>query len=477
MAGDEHEYIYKPQGETLERYILSREQRTFIMGPLGSGKTNASCWKAFRIMCEQEPDADGVRRSRGGAVRNTYPDLAGTTIKDWLDMFEDLGKYVAGAMEPPTHYLDFDLDDGTRVEAEMVFIALDRPQHERKLRGLQLTFAWVNETKEIPFSLVSMLDLRVGRYPKDVAPTWYGIFGDTNAPDNDHWYYRMAEEDKPEGYCFLRQPGGVIKVGERWVENPDAENIANLPPGYYAKGMQGKKEDWIRVNLGNEYGFVMDGKAVHPAYVDSLHCAAFEVPRTLPLFIGMDFGLTPAATFGFRKPMGGWRVRSEVVATDMGAKSFAHEVKLHIAQMYPENPIGGISGDPAGDQRWQGDEDQTPFKILRAAGLEAKPGPTNEFALRVESVDTALGRLIDGEPGLLVHPDCRILRKALAGGYCYRRLAVAGDARFTDKPDKNQYSHVAESLQYLLTGAGEHRAIVARPRNPGRARPSRAITD
>lgn len=477
MSGPDVEYVYKPQGDTLEAYILSREQRTFIMGPLGSGKTNASCWKAFRLMCEQEPDADGVRRSRGAAVRNTYPDLAGTTIKDWLDMFEDLGRYVAGGMEPPTHYLDFDLEDGTRVEAEMVFIALDRPQHERKLRGLQLTFAWVNETKEIPFSLVSMLDLRVGRYPKAVPPTWYGIFGDTNAPDNDHWYYRMAEEDKPEGYRFLRQPGGVIKAGDRWVENPDAENLGNLPPGYYTKGMQGKKEDWIRVNLGNEYGFVMDGKRVHDGYVDSLHCAAFDVPRTAPLFIGMDFGLTPAASFGFRKPMGGWRIRSEVVATDMGTKKFAHEVKLHIAHLYPDNPIGGIFGDPAGDQRWQGDDDMTPFKILRAAGLDARPAPTNEFALRVEAVDTAMGRLIDGEPGLLVHPDCRVLRKALAGGYCYRRLAVAGDARFTDKPDKNSYSHVAESLQYLLTGAGEHKAIIARPRNTARSRPTRAITD
>ena len=35
----EIEYAYKPQGPTLERYLLSKEQRTIITGPLGSSKT------------------------------------------------------------------------------------------------------------------------------------------------------------------------------------------------------------------------------------------------------------------------------------------------------------------------------------------------------------------------------------------------------------------------------------------------------
>ncbi|KAG0905303.1 hypothetical protein G6F32_017184 [Rhizopus arrhizus] len=83
-----------------------------------------------------------------------------TTTKDWLEMFGDLGRWVAGGLEPPTHYLSFDLDDGTSVEAELVFIALDRPEHERKLRGLQLTFAWLTEVKELVKAIVDMLDVR-----------------------------------------------------------------------------------------------------------------------------------------------------------------------------------------------------------------------------------------------------------------------------------------------------------------------------
>ncbi len=52
---------------------------------------------------------------------------------------------------------------------------------------------------------------------------------------------------------------------------------------------------------------------------------------------------------------------------------------------------------------------------------------------------------------MLVHSDCKTFRKALAGGYCYRRLAVSGE-RFADAPVKNMFSHVAEAAQYLLVG-------------------------
>src|SRR4051812_49530909 len=116
------EFSYEPQGPTLEQYILSEAQRTFICGPLGSSKTNASCWKTFRIMIAQAPDRNGVRKTRLAAIRNTYPDLMGTTAKDWLEMFEPLGKFVGPGLEPPTHKLRFDLPDGPRGESELNFL-------------------------------------------------------------------------------------------------------------------------------------------------------------------------------------------------------------------------------------------------------------------------------------------------------------------------------------------------------------------
>lgn len=458
------EYAYKPQGPVLEEYILSESQRTMIMGPLGSGKTNASCWKGFRIICAQDPDSQGIRKSRGVAIRNTYPDLFGTTIKDWLDMFEPLGKFKQGGMEPPTHHLLFKLDDGTTVDAEMVFLALDREDHIKKLRGLQATFGWLNEVKELSFSVIQMLDLRMGRYPKDVRPTWYGIFGDTNAPDTDHFYYRMAEEVKPEGWKFLKQPGGVKRknIQAPWEVNPDAENIKNLPLNYYANGVQGKSDAWVTVNLANEYGYVSDGKPVYPDYHDPTHCREFELVEGLPIHIGLDFGLTPAAQIGQQMVNGQWRIRHELVTTDTGVIRFANELKRFIATKLRGFVIATITGDPAGDQRQAGDnEERTVFQLLDANGIKAVPAPfNNDFTIRTEAVATPLRRMIDGEPGFLLHPDCKVTRKGMQGGYKFRRVKVSGDERYMDMPVKNDCSHPCEAGQYLLLGAGEGVAVV-----------------
>lgn len=458
------DFLYKPQGDTLEKYILSDMQRTMLMGPLGSGKTNASCWKGFRIICAQEPDSNGVRKSRGIAVRNTYPDLFGTTIKDWLDCFEDLGKFSKGGMEPPTHHLKFKLEDGTSVDAETVFLALDREDHVKKLRGFQGTWGWLNEVKEIPFAVVEMLDLRMGRYPKDVDPTWYGIFGDTNAPDTDHWYYRLAEELRPAGWLFLRQPGGLIRKNPQapWLPNPRAENVQNLPRNYYANGAQGKTDDWILVNLANEYGYVSDGKPIYPDYVDSVHCRAFELVPGLPIHIGLDFGLTPAAQFGQRLINGQWRVRYELVTEDTGVIRFAGQLKNFIKEKLSGFPIGSITGDPAGDQRQAGDsEERTVFQLLAANGIVATPAPfNNDFAIRTEAVNAPLRRMIDGDPGFLLHPDCKVTRKGMQGAYKFRRLKVAGDERYEDKPVKNSNSHPCEAGQYMMLGAGEGDTVI-----------------
>jgi hypothetical protein len=118
-----------------------------------------------------------------------------------------------------------------------------------------------------------------------------------------------------------------------------------------------------------------------------------------------------------------------------------------------------IYGDPAGDFRSQTDE-RTPFQIMRQAGLKAVPAPSNDVALRIEAVDVALCRLLDGKPGFLIDKQCINLKKGFNGGYHYRRIQTSGD-RYDEKPNKNRYSHVHDALQYLMIGAGEGRSILA----------------
>jgi hypothetical protein len=58
------------------------------------------------------------------------------------------------------------LPDGTSVHIEWLFRALDRPNDVKKLLSLELTGGWINECREMPRSVVDMLQGRVGRYPR-----------------------------------------------------------------------------------------------------------------------------------------------------------------------------------------------------------------------------------------------------------------------------------------------------------------------
>ncbi len=184
------EFRMGASGPVLREYMASRDPVTFIRGPLGSGKTYGSCQRLFTQICEQKPTPDGTRKSRWIAVRNTYPDLQGTTIKDWMELFGDpeLGKFTNDY--PPTHRLAFEMEDGTKVKAEVLFMALDRPDSVRKLRGIQATGFWLNEVKELDWAIVQMCDLRHGRYPSkaEVQGYWHGMIGDTNSTDDMPWY-------------------------------------------------------------------------------------------------------------------------------------------------------------------------------------------------------------------------------------------------------------------------------------------------
>lgn len=451
------EFRYKPQGRTLERFHQSPAAVRFIRGPLGSGKTNACIAEAFMRICRQEPNQYGMRRSRVAITRNTYPDLEETTIRDWLEVVpERLGKMVRG--HPPEHQLRFALPDGTKVHADAVFIALDRPDHVKKLRGFQATFGWMNEAKEMPRAVFDMLDARVGRYPRkaDGGATFAGVIGDYNAPDTDHWLYtleQMAAAGELPDYEFFAQPGGVLRDGEGWRVNERAENIHNLPDNYYQRLIQGRDADWIRVNLANEFGAVYDGKPVHPDYSTQLHEGSVEVRRGRPAVVGMDFGLTPAAVFLQEQEFGRWIAFDEIVLEDADAADLAGEIKRRMAD-YPGLQWDFI-GDPAGDERSQGDREQTVFRVLRANGIPARPAPTNDPVARRGAMAGVLKRLRGGKPCLTVGPKCAVLRKGMAGGFQYKRVQVGGSERYRDKPDKNRFSHVVEAAEYGLLGSGE----------------------
>lgn len=451
---------------TLKLFHRSNSFYRGILGPVGSGKSTGCCFELFRRASEQAPSpVDHIRKTRFAIIRNTYRELADTTCKTWLDWFPEniFGKFSKTDMQHNIRFED--------IQCEVLFRALDRPDHIKKLLSLELTGAWVNEAKEVPKSIIDTLGDRVGRYPsmRDGGCTWSGVIMDTNPPDDDHWWFKLAEEqsEKLAEWEFFRQPGGLIEREGKFYANSLAENVENLPPDYYIRRVEGKKLDHVKVYYCAQYGFTQDGKPVIPEYSDALHCSVepLNPVKGVPIRVGIDWGLTPAAIFGQRLVNGRWIWFDELVTEHMGAQRFGELFARHVNDKYRGFTFESPYGDPAGDQQAQTDE-STPFQIFNAAvdnagiKLRAIPAPTNDPAIRHGSLGACLSRIIDGKPGLIISPTCKILRKGLAGGYCYKRLQVAGDDKYHDKPDKNKFSHPVEAGEYMLIGAGEGQNLI-----------------
>jgi len=451
-----------------------------IRGPVGSGKSVGCSVEVFRRACMQEQNKDGIRQSRWAIIRNTNPQLRTTTIKTWLDWFpeNDWGKFTWSV--PYTHHIkkgDLDL--------EVIFLALDRPEDVKKLLSLELTGIWINEARELPKSIIDACTMRVGRYPsmREGGPSWSGVIADTNAPEEDHWWsimsgeapvpdYINAEEAKmlvkPDNWLFFTQPPGMVEKRDEdgnvdeYLPNKDAENSKNMLDTYYKNLINGKSKSWIDVYVMNRLGAIQDGKPIYNMFVRDTHVAQEEIPVAagMPVFCGLDFGLTPAAIFG-QKVRGRWLVLQEIVAFDMGIVRFSEILRQEIATRYGACEVN-IYGDPSGDFRAQTDE-STPFQVLRGAGLMARPAPSNDVSLRIEAVAAPLNRMVDGHPGFMIDQRCKETIKGFEGGYQYRRIQVSGE-RYDDKPDKNRFSHIHDALQYLMLGAGEGREVLGNSR-------------
>lgn len=437
-----------------------------IKGPVGSGKSVMCAMELFSRSLEQSPDANGIRKTRHVIIRNTFPQLISTSLKtvmDWIP--EGVAHYSMSS--PVSGVIDLPLSDGTRVYSEWLFIACDVEADIARLKSLEVTMVWINEASEIARSVLDQATVRVGRYPSkdDGGATFHGVIFDTNPPDDTHWVYELGEVKKPDEFVLFNQPPALIRVVSKdkhitYIpndgKNPQcsepAENIEHLTDGfnYYLKGVNsGKDEEWIKVFILGQYGSTMTGRPVFPEFNDSLHSAKEPLTpyKGLPLLLGWDFGLNASCVFCQLTPKGCLNVIDELTSESMGIQRFVRDmVKPKIKNEYPEMKLLGV-GDPAGGQRSQTTE-QTCLQILAEEGFDVEPASTNEFVARREAVSHYLTRLTDGAAGFQLSPKCTVLRKGMLGKYCYRRMKIAGSERYTDRPEKNIFSHLQDALQY-----------------------------
>jgi hypothetical protein len=280
-------YVAPP---TVSRFLDSNARFRCIRGPFGSGKSTGCLFELLIRALGQEPSSkDKLRKTRFAIIRNTYRELEDTTRKT----FEKWMPLELGNWRESDFAFDFEFND---VRCEVMFRALDRPQHIKKLLSLDLTGAYVNEIREIPKHIIDALDGRIGRYPAmdEGGPTWKGIWSDSNPWNVGHWLDE-TEKKKLPGRAFFRQPGG---------REPDAENVANLPEGYYTDLCVGKDQEWIdsyvdgkdpKAAVGSIYGDLVTAMEEAQAICEFDHGAD-------GVFTSWDLGRADATAIWF------WRV-------------------------------------------------------------------------------------------------------------------------------------------------------------------------
>jgi hypothetical protein len=224
------------------------------------------------------------------------------------------------------------------------------------------------------------------------------------------------------------------------------------------------------------------GKPVYPEFRDHIHVARQPLPyapnRTI--IRGWDIpgplacvwlqlypidGASPAPV-GVVKP--GSQFRLHILAelyAELPVSEFARQVKSLSTTMFPQATSFLDWSDPQAWAASGANDKRTCAQIIREeTGILLNPGPV-DLVSRTEPVRQWLGRLVPtanpSEPpgALLLDPSCSMLRAAFKGGYRYEEIQASG--RFKEVPEKNEYSHVMNALEYAVARLSESEAFMA----------------
>ena len=474
MASVSVPYVASPTGE---QFHNSRAKTRGVMGPVGSGKSTMSIIELIKLARLQWPDKWGHRTSRWLIVRETYPQLRNTVLESFKLWLRPNGTTIKYLESPPFRIRWTEkLADGTRMNAEFVFLAVSKPSDLEDIKSFEITGAFINEAGALDFDVISTVNTRIGRFPPPVDaqnPAFpirqTALLWDSNPPDEDSWMFNVFQ-NVPPGWDVWKQPPAVIEDANSDVGyklNPEGENFKYLgvgPEEYYLDKVGAMTKEQIKVLFQGEFGVTTDGKAVYRRqWADNMHVSGANLKAVdkEPIILGWDWGKGgEACVIAQLTRSGQLRVLEEIVADNVGIEDFAKNfVKPILEKKYPKGKYEIQSiGDPSGTASHGLSKDSLNyFDILNNSryGLfhgwfQTVPAKSNHIELRLNAVRYFLTeKTAAGNTRFQLDRSCSRLRRGFNAGYVYKRMQVSGQAKFKDKPDKNDYSHPHDALQYI----------------------------
>lgn len=465
-------FNYKPTSTGLALHNSSKYVKMCV-GPFASGKSCMMAMEVFMNAARQKAAPDGVRYSRVGVVRSSYPELGSATRRSLLEVLPPECGGIHSAGSPMAGVYKIPLPDGTSIQLELELWAIQSVDDCQKLRSCNWTSCWINEATGCVAEVFNAVTSRIGRFPSASlgGVTWGGILMDMNYPQTGTWLHDFIQNPQENWEVFM-QPPAALKLedvqGNVYYEiNPEAENLENLgsdeagdTPDFSPKqrGMRFYKnqvESLLRTGredmVQNLYCLMdvplIEGKVVYPNFRKDRHVSTRELTPVEfePIILAMDqSGIHPAAVV-LQQQEDKWCVLDELYMDGEGFENFlvAGIVPL-LRRKYATNPVYCVI-DPSNQRdSWQG---ITPKERLGEYGLQAVTEISNSPKVRIQAVDHMLN-LYSG--GLLIDPSCEMLIRGFESEYRYRRLRAAGSvgAVYTPQPDKNEYSHLQDAIGY-----------------------------
>jgi hypothetical protein len=412
-----------------------------IVGPVGSGKTTAAALEVGIFLPQHLLQEYGIKKTRWVVVRNTYVELRDTTLRTVREWFPE----AFNSKDWSESQMILIIKGEGGYEAEILFRSCDRPEHIKKLKSLEITGYWIDESIEVPREIKLMLKNRIGRYPKK-CPEKYGL-ETTNPPDVEHeTYTEFAWHSPPPGPLPAKDP----LPGHRGYWQPPRENDKNLPPGYYEslRLIYRDNPDWVDMYIDGKPGVIIVGRLVYNNFRRAYHVAKDPIPwMGGELIMGWDnSGNCPACVVAQIPGPRQIHILREYYSDKMGIVDFTSYVVQQLNQAFPGQKDVDHWGDPAANQKYPKKEGgfTSNADLMADCGVDVAPSEQN-FQARIESVDQQLGRI----DGVLIDPSCTRLINGFLGGYCYPpNKSLQGE--YLPNVLKNKYSHVHDALQYLM---------------------------
>lgn len=496
-----------------------------LRGPIGNGKSVLMCM--YIVLKSQQQEVIEVtekgrtfkvRWSKWLIMRHTQKSLSETLMESWDQWFGDKTRWVTNPIEG--RYEDY-APDGILTRIDFVCYASESRGIMNDLQSLELSGAWINEACQCAYRVVAKVYTRLKRFNpaplggKKLKP--FHVIMDTNAPSETNWWRDKEEVEQPEGWLFFVCPPAVLEERDektgRTVYVPNdaehaakhhrrpAENVKEIDGGYhegfsYWMDMIGVlDDDEVRMLLQNKFGLSVSGMGI---FSDLWNVARHRIPesadaakyrRGLPVVGGLDCGRTPAACLGQFMPNGKLVVQREASTWNQRLNNGRGGLdRMDIIQFFDERLLPvlvnhyrwpdcqlTLFADPAGKNFNEVISMSAIQRLVRERGVNVIPCD------KVQGMDSAVSDITNGNRPevridcvrdalrrdmLQVSEACRMLCEAMAGKYHWEKIrSLRGDSaeRWSDRPDKNEWSHMADSEQYLALAVFRGATDFSRP--------------